>query len=851
MSDTPVQAQMLYEIAMSIGNSLDLVSMLRWSLSTYIKKLGCSAGIVAEMREEPEGSFRFTPVYAIPRNAGFLDACKSAFQRIPQTATESEYLDFRAQLPIRGCSEGDFFYLMDLPGFGLLLLVKTGEPLEETVIGAVDRLNMKLAGACIACTQSDRIERINRELSEQIQNRTAIEAELKKVLRELEQRVEERTRELRSANEALISASQQFQNIIEFLPDSIVVLDNSRKVIAWNRAMEEITGVGKSEIIGKDNYPDVVPFYGSKGHDLIDRLDRIESGQEGRVDDLKRKGDKLCSEIFAPMVNGGRGAHLFAMAAPLLDAHGNRVGTIESIRDITEQKLAHEAISRAEEKYRSIFEHAVMGIFQVTPRGDLISANKAFARILGYDEVDDLLNSKSDLAWHLNTEGSRYPELVRGIEQYGVIQEFEFQYVRKNGSIAWISINARAVRDNNGRIDYLEGTAQDITGRKLLESRLLQAQKMEAIGTLAGGIAHDFNNILAAVLGFAEMTKLGLRDPKLIGYMEQVLLAGERAKSLVGQILAFSRADRQEKKPIDIGSIVEEARKLLRATLPSTLEICVSSAPDLFQVLADRTQIHQVIINLCTNSAHAIPETGGLIQIDVGNFEVLPDMEGLQADLEPGPYVKISVIDNGKGIDPLIMGRIFDPFFTTKKKGEGTGLGLSVVYGIISESGGAITVQSEPGQGTIFTVYLPGLPGEAQAAPQLAGSLPRGVERVLFVDDEELLVEMGRDMLEDLGYRVVATTDSIDALRLFRENPDYFDLVITDTTMPKLNGVEFSREVLKIRSDVAIIICTGYSELLDEGDAISMGIKKFIMKPFSVKSLAEAIRGVLDLRTSI
>ncbi len=839
---------MLYEIAMSIGNSLDLVSMLRWGLSTYIKKLGCSAGIVAEMREEPEGSFRFTPVYSLPRNAGFINACQSAFRQIPEDPTEAEYMAFRAELPIRGREEGDFFYLMDLPGFGLLLLVKTGEPLEESIINAVDRLNMKLAGACIACTQNDRIERINRELSEQIKNRTAIEAELKKVLCELEQRVEERTRELQSANEALISASQQFQNIIEFLPDAILVLDSNRKVIAWNRAMEEMTGISKVEIIGKDDYSHAVPFYGSKATDLVDLLDGMESARECNSDDPKRKGDKLCVETFAPMVNSGKGAHLFAMAAPLLDALGNRVGTIESIRDITEQKLAHEAIIRAEEKYRSIFEHAVMGIFQVTPHGDLISANKAFAKILGYDGVEDLLRSKTDLARQLNSEESRYPELVRGIEKFGVIHEFEFQYLRKNGSFAWISINARAVRDESGGIGYLEGTAQDITGRKLLESRLLQAQKMEAIGTLAGGIAHDFNNILAAVLGFAEMTKLGLRDPKLIGYMEQVLQAGDRAKSLVGQILAFSRADRQEKKAFDIGSIVEEARKLLRATLPSTLEIRASSAPDLYQVLADRTQIHQVIINLCTNSAHAIPEKGGLIEIDVENFEVVPNM-GLQVDLEPGPYVKISVTDNGKGIEPAIIGRIFDPFFTTKKKGEGTGLGLSVVYGIISESGGAVTVLSEPGHGAVFTVYLPGLPGEVQAAPQLAGSLPRGVERVLFIDDEELLVEMGRDMLEDLGYRVIATTDSIDALRLFRENPDYFDLVITDTTMPKLNGVEFSREALKIRPDVPIIICTGYSELLDESDAISMGIKKFIMKPFSVKSLAEAIRGVLDLRT--
>lgn len=846
MSDIPVEAQMLYEIAMSIGNSLDLRSMLKWSLSTYLRKLDCSAGIVAEMKEETRGSFRFSPVYAIPRNACVAPACRAGILHAPEIASEAEYIAFRAKLPISGCEDWHFFYLMDLPGFGLLLLVKTGEPLDQTIIRAVEQLNMKLAGACIACTQSDKIERINWELVQQIQNRANIEAELKKVLCEMEERVEERTRELQRANEALISANRQFQDIIEFLPDAILVLDNSKKVIAWNRAMEEMTGVGKSEIMGEVDYSRVVSLYGSQRPNLLDLLDSTESPPESNSANISRRGDKVYSEAFVANANGGKGAHLLAMAAPLLDPLGNRVGAIESIRDITEQKLAHEAIIRAEEKYRSIFENAVMGIFQVTPSGDLISANKAFAKILGYERVDELLDSKSDMAQQLFAEGSRYPELVRMIEQYGVIHEFEFRYLRGNGLFTWISINARAVRDENGLIEYIEGTAQDISGRKMLESRLLQAQKMEAIGTLAGGIAHDFNNILAAVVGFAEMTKLGLRDPKLIGYMEQVLHASERAKGLVGQILAFSRADVQEKKPTDIGSIVEEALKLLRATLPSTIEIGASCAQNLYPVLADRTQIHQVIINLCTNSAHAMPENGGLIEIGVDNFEVVPDMKGLQADLAPGPYVKISVSDTGEGIDPAIMGRIFDPFFTTKKKGEGTGLGLSVVYGIVSESEGAVTVQSEPGCGSIFTVYLPGMPGEVKSDPQVAVSLPRGVERVLFIDDEELLVEMGKDMLEELGYRVIALTDSVEALRSFREEPDFFDLVITDTTMPKLNGVELSREMLKIRPDIPIIICTGFSELLDEGDALSIGIRKFVMKPFSVKSLAETIRSILD-----
>ena len=633
--------------------------------------------------------------------------------------------------------------------------------------------------------------------------------------------------------------------IVDFLPDATFVIDREGKVIAWNRAMEEMTGVKAADILGKGNYEYALPFYGERRPILIDHLLKPQGDVGAKYRKVERKGALLVAEAYMPALKGGD-VYLFLTASILHDSKGNIVGAIESMRDITERRRVEEALALAEEKYRGIFENAIEGIYQTTVEGRCIDANPALAGILGYDSPEELMSTLTDISRQLYVNPERRTELLGLIEEYGSVREFETQYFRKDGGTAWVSLNMHAVHDKNGKIAYLEGTVQDITDRKVLESRLIHAQKMEAIGTLAGGIAHDFNNILAAILGYTELTCSKIDQPVLCGYLEQVLNACDRAKKLIGQILTFSRATEQEKRPINMPILINEALTLLRATIPSTIKIRSKIDPAAHTILADPTQIHGVLINLCANAAHAMRERGGLLEVHLDNVEVPASIPASDLDLAPGLYVRLTVSDTGTGIAPEVLHRIFDPFFTTKKTGEGTGLGLSVVYGIAKGSGGTVMAQSKPGTGSVFSVYLPAITGLVETRVEPGESIPKGSERILFVDDEEVLAKMWSDILDTLGYQVTSITWSIRALEMFRDRPDQFDLVITDMTMPDMMGTDLSKEILKLRPDMPIILCTGFNELVTEEKAKAMGIREFAMKPLNLRSIAELIRKALD-----
>ena len=381
-----------------------------------------------------------------------------------------------------------------------------------------------------------------------------------------------------------------------------------------------------------------------------------------------------------------------------------------------------------------------------------------------------------------------------------------------------------------------------------LEQQLRQAHKMEAIGTLAGGIAHDFNNILAAIIGFSEMARDKTpEESPARRHMERVFDAGIRGRDLVKRILTFSRKAEQEKQPLRLAAVVEETLKLLRASLPTTIDIRMNLQSEPGFVLADPTQVQQVVMNLCTNAAHAMRRTGGNISIDLTGFSFSSPEDAPDPTMSPGLYARLSVTDTGEGMPPAVFGRIFDPFFTTKAQGEGTGLGLSVVHGIVASHGGTITVSSEQGKGSTFNVYLP-VYGKEQPRDSGDGedSVPRGHERVLFIDDEEDLVAIGDEMLTDLGYHVASKTGAREALALFRLDPSRFDLVITDQTMPEITGEELVQEILAIRTDMPIIMCTGFSPLVDAKSARATGARAFVMKPLTKKEIAATIRKVLD-----
>ena len=423
--------------------------------------------------------------------------------------------------------------------------------------------------------------------------------------------------------------------------------------------------------------------------------------------------------------------------------------------------------------------------------------------------------------------------------------EGELIHSTKDGRQITILSRQALQRDEEGNPLAILEINLDVTGARQTEAQLRQAQKMEALGVLSGGIAHDFNNILAAIVGFGEL----LRDhaPKeshTLRHAQRVVDAALRGRELVRQLLIYSRQTEQEKKPMLLSSIVKETVKLVRSTTPTTISIRTTVTSESGLVLADPTQIHQVVMNLCTNAAHAMRERGGVLDIALSDSSVGPS-DGNPGGIKPGLYMKLTVSDTGIGISPDIMDRIFDPFFTTKGLGEGTGLGLSVVHGIVKQSGGYITIESESGKGSTFDVYFPKIEEQPQPEAPLGDEIPVGFERILFVDDEEALVEMGEEVLAELGYAVTSKMSSEEALSLLKEDPTRFDLVITDQTMPEMTGIELARQILSVRPDMPIIMATGFSHLVDADKAKAAGIRAFVMKPLTKGEIARTIRKVL------
>ena len=380
------------------------------------------------------------------------------------------------------------------------------------------------------------------------------------------------------------------------------------------------------------------------------------------------------------------------------------------------------------------------------------------------------------------------------------------------------------------------------------ERQLQQVLKIQAIGTLAGGIAHDFNNILFPIVGYTELTMDEVPDDSVAhNNLEEVLKAAHRAKDLVQQILTFSRQSGQERKPVKVHLIIKEALKLLRASIPASIEIINNIDDDCHPVMGDATQIHQVIMNLCTNAYQAMQDKGGTLEVNLSEVDVGYEETVKKIGMQPGKHLQLLVRDEGCGMDAIVLDRIFEPYYTTKEQGKGTGLGLSVIHGIVKNHRGDISVTSSPGKGTTFKVYLP-ITEDADIVTELEPSngAAKGNERILLIDDEEQIVSMEQQMLENLGYEVTARTDSTEALKEFSLQPQNFDLVITDMTMPQMTGDELAQKLLDIKPDIPVILCTGFNEDITEEKALAMGIQKFVMKPVIKNDLATTIRTVLD-----
>ncbi len=517
--------------------------------------------------------------------------------------------------------------------------------------------------------------------------------------------------------------------------------------------------------------------------------------------------------------------------------------TIDALHDeIIERKRGEEERVRLA---RAI-EQAAEAIFVADAQWLFTYVNPAFEQMSGYTR-DEVIGQPCTIL-----RGNQYVP-----EHYDQIRETinldntwsgRLATRKKDGSLFEAETTASAVRDAKGAIINYVIIQRDVTHELKLERELRHAQKMEAIGTMAGGIAHDFNNILTAIIGYTELAQLKLpQDNVAARNLERVQEASLRAKDLVKKILTFSRQSDQELRPVQVAPVIEEVLSLLRSTMPTTIGIHTHISDESKDeiILADPIQIHQILMNLGTNAAHAMRSRGGVLSISLSSIETDATLIALYPLLKPGPYVRLTVGDTGHGMEKSVSERIFDPYFTTKKVGEGTGMGLAVVQGIIKSLGGAISVYSEPGQGTTFHIFLPKVRGIDTSQVSSEERSGGGTERILFVEDEKMLAELGQELLGSLGYTVTVALDGIEALRLFQSVPQAFDLVITDMTMPGLTGQDLARVMLAISPDLPIILCTGFSELIDEKQAKEHGIRGYVMKPYAASSLNKTIREVL------
>ncbi len=523
------------------------------------------------------------------------------------------------------------------------------------------------------------------------------------------------------------------------------------------------------------------------------------------------------------------------------------------IEDITQSKLYEQELISKREELQMVIDAANLGVWEFNPLTNAdVRYNERWFTMLGYEPFELAQDVET---WQGLLHPDDYPkarECLRAHMEEGSPYVMEIRLRGKDGQYRHVFTMGQAMAWNDqGQTTRIVGVHMDVTERRQLELQrqelelqLRQSQKMEAIGTLAGGIAHDFNNILAAVLGYSEILLDDVpKDSELRGSLQEVVNAGLRARDLIKQILTFSRQAKQEFSPVQVNLLVKEAGKMMRSVLPTSIQIHQDVCKEQLLVNADPTQLHQVIINLATNAAHAMDSGGGVMKIILASCELTEPL----GDLGPGRYMCLRVTDSGHGIPAEYLDSIFDPYFTTKEKGKGTGLGLSVVHGIVTTHGGHIEVDSREGYGTEFSVYLPILSeqGKSQQEDELAG-VSGGSERILLVDDEPTIVSMQRITLEKAGYQVVGCTSSIEAMGLLRNGIEKFDLVITDMTMPYVSGDRLAAMVKRLRPSLPVVLCTGYSEKIIGKELVELQVDRLLMKPVAQRSMLIAIREILD-----
>ncbi len=640
------------------------------------------------------------------------------------------------------------------------------------------------------------------------------------------------------------------KNLLETANTIVLTLDKNADITSFNKFAEKLTGYEKNEVLGRNLFEMFIP-----------ERDRVNI-PEVFVNALKQMPEVSTYEN-AIITKSGEERLISWSNNAIKDEKGNISGLLSIGMDITDRRKVEDALLKNEKKFRGFINNAPIGIYTIDIEGNVTYGNKALYNMSGH-KIDGWLGKSFKPVVHPD-DLLKVIKMIEGSKnRQRVSTPYEIRIFNAAGEIMWVEVTSEAlfeVNENNEElITGFQSFVKDITERKLAESererleiQLRQAQKMESLGTLAGGIAHDFNNILFPIIGYAEMLLEDFSDnPDAKRYSEEILGAAGRARELIQQILAFSRQSAKEFKPLSIQLIIKEVLKLLRASIPTFIEIRQNIYSQCRMVMSDPVQIHQVMMNLCTNAYHAMQESGGILEVSLCEVKLGVDDIKNRPGMKPGGYARISVSDTGNGIDPDTLGRIFDPYFTTKEPGKGTGLGLSVSHGIVKAHGGDIYVNSEKDKGTNFYVYLPLI---ESVVSEIKVGFPEaaihGKERILLVDDEEHIADLLEHMLKRLGYHVTARTSSIEALNAFRFDPDGFDLVLSDMTMPNMTGDRLAQKIFEMRPGIPVILCTGFSERITDETLKIYGVRDIIMKPVIIKELGKAIRRVLDEKDDI
>ena len=621
----------------------------------------------------------------------------------------------------------------------------------------------------------------------------------------------------------------------ELAPAGLIIVNERGIVRLANREIDRLFGYERSELIGC-SVEILVP-------------------ERFRSDHPLRRADFFSDPRSRPM---GAGRELYGLRKdgreipieiglnPLRTPSG--VYVLGSVVDVSERRAAQAALRESEVRFRLLVERMQgYAIFMLDPEGKVATWNAGAEAITGW-RAEEIVGQNTSIFYpDVEREKARPESVLAGAWAKGKHEEESWR-TKKDGSHLLADVVITALDDGRGRLRGFLEVWRDVTAQRRFEDRLRQSQKLEAIGTLAGGIAHDFNNILAGIVGYAEMAATAVRDdPILASDVAKILAASERGRKLVQRLLTFGRRRDPSRTVVTLDGVVREALHLLRASLPSTVEIRERLDPETPHVLADETQIHQIVMNLATNAAQAMQERGGVLAVALGSFFADDAFVHMHPGLRPGLCARLSVTDNGVGMPPEVLDRAMEPFYTTKPLGAGSGLGLSVVHGIVQSHGGVIDFKSRVGEGTSIDVYFPAVGDSLEprlVAPETGAPLPLA-RRILFVEDEHALAELGKRQLENAGYRVTVYTSSVEALADFRSRPNGFDLLVTDNTMARMTGLVLSQEILRDRPGMPILMVSGIGDVMDPEVLRAKGIRKILPKPHTASQLLSAVRELL------